>query len=133
MTDAYTRAPTRAASRTGPWIAAVAWSVTIAVLSCLPVVDLPRLEVSAVDRWLHAAVYAVLAILVARALASSGTSETAIAAGTLVGTMAFGGLMEWVQGFVGRSPDIVDWAADGGAILAVLFVRWARSGLRERP
>ena len=132
MTDAYTRAPATAISGSRLWIAVVAWSVTIAVLSCLPVAELPRLEVSGLDRAFHAAFYAVLAVLMARALAASWPGETAVAAGTLVGALAFGGLMEWIQGLVGRSPDVVDWAADAGGIMAGLAGRWAWSNLRER-
>jgi VanZ family protein len=132
MTDAYTRAPTTRASGGRPWIAVVVWSATIMVFSCLPVADLPRLEMSGLDRVFHAAFYAVLAMLVARALATSWPDGTAVAAGTLVGSLAFGGLMEVLQGFVGRSPDVVDWAADAGGIMAALALRWAWFNLRER-
>jgi VanZ family protein len=100
----------------------------------MPLGGLPRLDMSGLDRVLHAAFYAMLAVLVARAVAAYDSGETAAAALTLVGTLAFGALMEWVQGFVERTPDFIDWAADAGGVIVALAARaaWIRPGERSR-
>jgi VanZ family protein len=117
-----------------PWIPVAVWSVAIVALSFLPPSSLPRFELAGLDRALHAVFYAVLAALVIRALATYDAGEPAIAAGALVGTLTFGGLMEWIQGFVGRTPDLIDWAADGAGTLVVLALRagWTQLGRRRR-
>jgi hypothetical protein len=89
-------------------------------------------DLGGLDRFLHAGFYAVLAALVARAFGRSGAGEAAGAAATLIVTLAFGGLMEWVQGLVERSPDVLDWAADAAGAGVALGVRAARHGIRDR-
>jgi VanZ family protein len=115
MSEGYTRAA-KAAERPGgwrPWLPALVWSGAILVLSCLPPGRIPDFGPEGMDRVLHAAFYAVLAVLTARAASASGKHESAVVAGTMVAALTFGGLMEWVQGFVGRTPDLIDGAADG--------------------
>ena len=107
------------------------WSVTIVALSFLPASSFPRFDLAGLDRVLHALSYAVLTALVIRALATYDAGEPAIAAGALVGALAFGGLMEWIQGFVGRTPDFLDWAADGAGAGVVLALRAGRIRLRR--
>jgi len=42
--------------------------------------------------------------------------------------LVYGALDEWLQQFVGRTPDIADWLADGaGVIAATLLVLWRQS------
>jgi hypothetical protein len=132
MTAAYTRAPVGAAPRGRPWIPVGIWSGAIFVLSCIPLGGLAWLEPTGLDRVFHAAFYAVLAAFITRAMAANGSSESAAAAGTMVGALAFGAYLEWIQGFVGRSPDFLDWAADGGGVLLTLILRVARNHLTER-
>lgn len=125
VTQGYTGRPSDAGQGLRPWIPALVWMVVIVAASSLPAGETRWLDLDGLDRFLHAGFYALLAVLVARGFAAGGSEEAAIAAGTIIATLAFGGLMEWVQGFVERSPDVLDWAADAAGVAIALVARTA--------
>jgi len=131
VTEGYTRGADAPGFK--PWIPVALWTGVIAIASCLPAGSLEWFEPSGPDRLLHAVFYAPLAALTARAIAACGHAEDAVAAGTLVATLAFGAFMEWAQGFVERRPDVMDLVADAAGVLVALTLRAAWLKLRERP
>ncbi len=128
---AYTRAPAGSTGR-HPWGWVLGWTMAIFVLSALPGGTFGGLDVHGMDRVFHVGAYAVLAWFLGRALAAGEPSETAVAAWTLVAALTLGALMEWVQGFVERDPDVLDWVADAVGVMAALAARATWIGIRER-
>ena len=112
------------------WAAVAAWAAAIFILSAQT--NLPSPPAPGFDKWEHAATYAVLAFLLARAwFPSLRRHRVAIRWGVVV-LAAFGyGLSDEVhQAFVpNRSCDPWDAAADltGAFLCAVIFGRWLRS------
>lgn len=82
------------------------------------------------DSWAHFLVYAVLGVLVTRAVELM-PRRAALFVAVVIGISLFGAIDEWHQRFIpGRFPDLVDWIADsvGGAVGATLFA----FGVRRR-
>jgi VanZ family protein len=102
------------------WVPALVWAGLIFWLSSRSQLPSPRLP--HIDKVEHATAYAVLAWLAARGLRSAAADPGwAVALASLYGVSD-----EIHQAFVpGRSPDVLDWAADtAGALLALyLFHR----------
>lgn len=72
---------------------------------------------------MHFLVYAILGLLVARAM-DVLPGHVARLAAIVVGVSLFGAMDEWHQGFIpGRFPDVRDWVADsvGGIAGATAF------------
>jgi VanZ family protein len=73
------------------------------------------------DKWLHTLAYAGLAVVALRATSGgrwSGVTRGALAAAWLM-TVSYGVSDEWHQAFTpGRTPDVVDVAADAIGALA---------------
>lgn len=113
------------------WLAPIAWTVVILVLTSLPGSRIPSVAVPGVDKIVHFVLYGVLGLLIARALDRRGVARAALLA-ILIGA-SFGAVDEWHQRFIaGRSPSAADWAADvaGAAVGSIaLLVR----GRREYP
>jgi hypothetical protein len=110
------------------WLPLALWAGGILLLSAQPADELPASWFPFEDKLVHAAVYAVLGALAARAAARAGVGRGA-AVLALVGACAFGLLDEWTQRFSpGRTPSLGDWAADGIGALAgfLLLVRYHR-------
>lgn len=107
------------------WILAAAWMAVIVGLSVASVSGVPRLDVPfGLDRWAHAGFYAVLGVLIARALRLGGAGLAAALSGSFVWAVAFGGLVEWIQTFRPRQASLGDWVADAlGAALGLAI--WA--------
>lgn len=112
------------------WLPPVAWAGIILFLSAQPARRLPDVGFRFSDKLVHAAVYAVLGALVARALARTRRPLTAVAAAVAVAVVAgFGLFDEWTQSFSpGRSPDLIDAVADAvgataGFLLAMRYHR----------
>jgi VanZ family protein len=100
------------------WLPVLAWIAVNVTMSHQPTVPLPGIPLA--DKAMHAAAYALLAILLARALpsrAGRGADRW-----TLIAALCFlyGLADEWHQSFVpGRSCDVGDALADvAGAALA---------------
>ena len=71
------------------------------------------------DKYTHGFAYLCLGAALAFALASRGYSLFLLVLAVVV-TSLYGGGIEVVQGFVGRDPSLLDWAADVvGAVVGV--------------
>lgn len=108
---------------------AVLYAAFIFVLSALP--DPPVLGSMPVnDKIKHFALYAVFAVLVARALAQWLRSPVTLAVCTVLIVSLYGASDEFHQRFTpGRSCDALDWLADTlavGAVCAVLPAAMSR-------
>lgn len=110
---------------TGAWIALGGWAVVVAVASALPGAEVPGAGLPlGADKWGHAAAYAVLGWLAARAWSASGSRAWTAVVRAVALAAAFGATMEWMQEFVRRDPSVGDWAADAlGATLGALAWR----------
>lgn len=104
-----------------PWLPAAAWAATIYLLSSQP--RLPGPEIPNFDKVAHFGAYAILGALLAFAAHRSRVSVlVAVAVGVL-----YGASDEVHQMFVpGRSPDVLDWAADAAGVVTAcyLYTRW---------
>jgi VanZ family protein len=116
--------------RLRPWVPAVLYAGLVFWLSSQsnPLPFLPT-EIWSFDKLLHAVEYAVLGLLLARALRAGGLSPGRTFLGALLLASLFGASDELHQAFVpNRSCDPRDWAADtaGAAAGAVLGARSLR-------
>jgi hypothetical protein len=105
-------------------VPAIAWAGVIFGLSSLPGSSLP----GGYSVQGHLAEYAILGVLVLLALADSGPAGRA-ALIALIACSAYGITDEFHQSFVpGRTPDVLDWAADtvGAAIGVSAGLAWLR-------
>lgn len=107
------------------------WALIILALCATPGKDIPHitwLEVLAFDKWVHASVFFMLAILIVRAMKytwSRVEHKTAIIAACSF-AIPYGGLLEIMQGtlFTDRSADLLDFIANTfGVIVGVLLYR----------
>jgi VanZ family protein len=116
------------------WGPAVAQMIAIFVASSIP--DLTELPGGISDKTGHFVGYALLGLLVARALA--GARLRAVTPGATLLAIAlsscYGATDEFHQRFVhGRSPDVHDWIADTlGALAGALLVALAGWVARRR-
>lgn len=113
------------------WAPAVLWAALQLALTSIPNPGVPS-ELRHLDKVTHAALYAVLATLVVRALPPERRTPPTLAL-VLVGISAFGWADEWHQQFIpGRGREIADWLADSvGGALAILTTSALRR--REQP
>ena len=103
------------------WMPAAAWAATIFWLSSRP--TLPAPEIPYVDKVAHFGAYALLGALLAFA---ADRSRLPVIAAVAIGVM-YGASDEIHQMYVpGRSPDVLDWAADAAGVAAAcfLYTRW---------
>jgi VanZ family protein len=110
----------------------VAWMAAIFVSSSVPASNIPRHWIFSFDKVLHAGIYAVLGVLVARA--ARGGGSRLILLGTLVSSL-YGATDEFHQRFTeGRNCDPRDWVADtfGGAAGATALSLYRRSAARGK-
>lgn len=108
------------------WAPPGAWASLILVATSVPISDaLAALPPTGTDKLVHLAMYAVLAWLVSRAVA---TRSLGAALAVLAVVSLFGAADEWHQRFIpGRSSDPVDWVSDSiGAAVGVLAFQTAR-------
>lgn len=108
----------------GLWLAVVAMMAALTVVSVRPAREGPL--VSANDKICHALAYGAFAAVVLVALRARAPSSAARIALIAFGWAAgYGGMMEIVQLFVGRTADLWDAVANAlGAALVVLV--WLR-------
>jgi hypothetical protein len=112
------------------------WTASVALLSWIVVISLGPVPSAAPDfAWSdkasHAAHYAVLAgLLLLAAVWRPGRGAGPWpnrAAAVVVGLIVLGAVLEVLQAFVGRQPDVVDLLADAaGVVVAVMVWRLAR-------
>lgn len=105
------------------WGPVAAWMGFIQYASVRPVVEIPPETIPHTDKLLHALAYALLALLLVRALRSSSTLKAAdIALAAFAWSTAFGAAQEMLQYFLpNRTCDLFDLLANAaGAGLAVL-------------
>lgn len=103
------------------WLPAAAWAATLYWLSSQPTVPAP--EIPNFDKAAHFGAYALLGGLLAFA---ADRSRLPILAAVMIGVL-YGASDEIHQMYVpGRSPDVLDWAADaaGVATACFLYTRW---------
>ena len=109
----------------------LAWFLVILVLCGMPGKDIPHisfLELLAFDKWVHAGIFFILALLLMRGMKLSYPRVAYITAVffTLAVSIPYGGLLEIMQGtlFEDRSADLYDFIANSfGAICGVLLYR----------
>jgi len=109
------------------WSLLAGYSLAIFIQSSLPSVDMGT-DLPGMDKLLHLAAYALMAVLACRAFGTLPRLNSAIAL-FLAGftfTLLFGLSDEWHQSFVPyRTADVWDLAADGlGALLGAGFASW---------
>lgn len=126
-------------SRLRAWLPPLAWAAAIAWESSRSNPLPPALEgILSQDKLLHAAAYAALALLLARALWRTGVGARRWPAIAVALASAYGVTDEVHQLFVpNRSADPRDWVADtlGAAVaaaLAALVLRWRGARARVR-
>jgi len=103
------------------WLPAAAWAVTIFWLSSRSTIPGPKIP--HLDKAAHFGAYAVLGALLAFA---ADRSRWPLAVAVALGVL-YGASDEIHQMYVpGRSPDVLDWAADAAGVAAgcFLYTRW---------
>lgn len=113
------------------FVPAIFWSIFIFVACAMPGKDIPHisfLEILQFDKWVHAGIFFVLALLLVRGMKFTYVRAAHIT--TLLFALAicipYGGLLEIMQGtlFQDRSADLLDFIANSfGAIAGVLVYR----------
>lgn len=110
------------------WLPPILWAATILLINSIPSSALGGVSsysFPGADKIVHAAFYALLGWLAARA---TGKDDLNIAGAvwTLAAVSVFGAVDEWHQQFVaGRAADALDWLADtAGAATGVLTFVW---------
>jgi hypothetical protein len=121
-------------SRLVAWLPAAAIALLIFVMSSFEGGELAAMEGSWADllpAWLrdhadkvaHGSVYAALGAACLHGLSPGGRPRMAAAALALACCLVYGASDEWHQSFVaGRSPDALDWVADGAGGLVGIGV-----------
>lgn len=128
---------------TGLTIALAVYWLAMFTGTHIPRIPVP-MEGGGTDKWLHFGAYAGLGFLLSAVMfarrARSGDElggrgvffriATVVAIGLL-----YGAADEWLQGFVGRDPDLWDWYADAAGITcgATLFAWGASRWFRDFP
>jgi VanZ family protein len=103
------------------WLPAAAWAAAIYGLSAQPRVPAP--DIANFDKVAHFGAYALLGWLLAFA---TDRSRLPVLAAAAIGVL-YGASDEIHQMFVpGRSPDVLDWAADAAGVITAcfLYTRW---------
>ncbi len=118
---------------------ALAWTALVGILLTLPsgtAADLAGLlswlDAPGVDKLVHAALFFVLAVLLARSFLALGWPRAVLVA--VVVATAYGAGLEVVQGlFTDRAAEFWDAAADlAGAATPAALVGWREAALRRR-
>ena len=114
------------------FIPGIAWCFVVLVLLCLPGSDIPGnswLDKIYFDKWVHTGIFGLLAFLFMLPAASSSLEQSDKLQYFLriaIATSIWGLTTEFIQKYlvVGRSFDLLDWAADSlGALVAFLYCR----------
>lgn len=113
------------------FIPAIIWFLVILGLCSFPGKDIPHisfLELLAFDKWVHAGIFFVLAVLLMRGMKFTYVRAAHVTAiwFALAVSIPYGGLLEVMQGtlFQDRSADLYDFIANSfGAVCGVLVYR----------
>jgi VanZ family protein len=113
------------------WAPSVAWAAGILIVTSLPGSALPPFApLAGADKVVHAAMYAALGVLVARAIAQEGRRIFVVPLAVIALLAA---LDEWHQLWIpGRSADARDWMADVAGAAAGLTFSYMALSRRER-
>lgn len=123
----------------GRWLPVVVWTALILVGTSISPRALPRGPENS-DKIAHLLMYAVLAMLLARALAEvgrgrelTGRQAALLLVKTFIICAVFGALDEWHQQFVQRTTSLADWIADvvgaaAGAFGLVAYLKKRKEG-----
>ncbi|HUF27676.1 MAG TPA: VanZ family protein [Gemmatimonadaceae bacterium] len=108
-----------------PWLPPLVWAAIILVLTTIPVPQ--AVSVPGGDKTAHVLMYAVLGFLTMRAAWRAHAPSRSILL-VVLAIAAFGAFNEVWQGFVGRTPELLDWFADVvgaslGAMAAAVQIR----------
>lgn len=115
------------------WLPALAWAGVIFLLSSLPDTGAPTWEIPHIDKVSHAAVFAILALLIFRAARQGhGISPRRAAVWAIALASLYGVIDEFHQSFTpNREVDPLDWVADtAGAIVATMLASRSRANPR---
>ena len=115
------------------WAPPLIWAVVILVATSIPQPPLPDLP--GIDKLGHLGMYAVLAMLIARAMVASSHPLRLFVLVLGVASL-FGAIDEWHQQFIpGRRTDPHDWLADtfGAGFGTMIAVAASRRRERESP
>lgn len=120
--------------RLGPWVPVLVWAAAIFAVSSTPGSALPPLPGLQTDKVIHAAVYAVLGVLNARALGRTSTLSRRTLVASATGLALFYGVTDEIhQLFVpGRMADVADVAADAVGSLTGAFSAASIAARRAR-
>ena len=89
------------------------------VLTHLPMPTAPRVVPEGGDKVIHFGLYLALTLLGGRQLRAGGRRPSvAVLIAWAVVYACYGGLDEWLQRFVGRTPALGDWLANLGGVAA---------------
>lgn len=107
------------------WILSAAVAAGILVLSVLPEMPRAMTEFTYADKVGHLIAYFVLGLLLFRAIAPERRKQAFLI--TVASCVAYGGLIEVLQHFVGRQTELLDLTADligtlAGAALGALLL-----------
>jgi VanZ family protein len=113
------------------FLPAIIWSIVIFIACAMPGKDVPYsslLELLAIDKWVHAAIFFVLVILLMRGMKFTypRAAHMTVVFFALAIAIPYGGLLEIMQGafFADRSADPYDFIANlFGAVCGVLLYR----------
>lgn len=114
----------------GVWLPVGAYLVLIFGLSSIPHLDPPEV-VNNSDKIAHFSEYAILGLLLFRALSAGGRSRTRAGWMTVLIGALVAALDELYQGTVGRDRSAGDWAADTAG-LTVAVLAWIARKRRRR-
>ena len=114
----------------------VALAVGILVLSLLPESIIPVKAFMGLDKAQHWLAYCGLGILVMLTIQSARRTLVLYFALSVFSCTIYGGIIEVLQGFTGRTPDIIDFSvnfagAACGAIIAVGAIEISRNKQRQ--
>lgn len=116
------------------YLPALAWLITITILSTRPGLQLPNFQLLSTDKLAHAGVYAVLVWALLWAARRAGAQGLPALRGwqAFLFATAYGALMEWVQYALvpGRFCELYDMLANafGAAVAVASAWLWPRAG-----
>ena len=95
--------------------------------------SIPGETVSAVDKYYHSGAFFGLTLLLCSAYEAWRPQQEWGYFGVFLLVIAYGGIDEWTQSFVGRDSDVLDWFADFGGsaagvgLMFLMAAFWRRS------
>ncbi|MDX2086514.1 MAG: VanZ family protein [Kofleriaceae bacterium] len=102
------------------WLVALpAYVIALFTATHLPRVTIPG-DIPQSDKLVHFGAFGVLAFLWWQFLTALGRTSTRALVASTGGLLAYAALDEYLQQFVGRHTDVMDFLADGAGILVVL-------------